>query len=143
MAFKFELLEAWKMSIVWTNEILELTETMPSRYQYSLGDQLRRAALSVPTNLAEGSGRDNPRERKYFYVVAKGSVYETVSLLVITKQRGLLDEELYQRFYTKGNEIASIISGLIKAAERELGSYKQSREDISDYSVKIDSSDSL
>ncbi|MFN2247984.1 MAG: four helix bundle protein [Candidatus Promineifilaceae bacterium] len=50
----------------------------------SKGDQIRRAALSVPTNIAEGSGRDQLKEKKYFYRIAKGSVYEIVSLLVMT-----------------------------------------------------------
>ncbi len=136
MTFKFELMEAWKRSILWSNEILEFTQDIPSRYQYSLGDQLRRAALSVPTNLAEGSGRDNPRERKYFYAIAKGSVYEAISLLVMAKHRKLLDENKYQHFYEEADELASMISGLIKAADREIATYKKLHEDYAEYNVE-------
>jgi four helix bundle protein len=135
MTFKFELMDAWKKSIAWANEILDFTETISQPYQFSLGDQLRRAALSVPTNLAEGSGRDNPRERKYFYAIAKGSVYEVVSLLFITKQRGLLSHQDYQKHYQDANEIAAMISGLINAAEREIIHSKQIREDTAEYST--------
>jgi four helix bundle protein len=142
MTFKFEQMETWQKSIAWADKILELSEGFPQRYQYSLGDQIRRAALSVPTNLAEGSGRDNPRERKYFYAIAKGSAYETVSLLIITKNRHLLDEQGYQQFYITANEIAAMISGLIKAAEREMTN-NQIREIQSDYTIDSNTNSKL
>jgi four helix bundle protein len=64
-----------------------------------LGEQLRRAALSIPTNLAESSGRDSPKEERYFYGIAKGSVYEVVSLLVMIGKRGGLTREVYREHY--------------------------------------------
>ncbi|MEM7803260.1 MAG: four helix bundle protein [Chloroflexota bacterium] len=75
MAFlKFERLDVWKRSIDWADEVFDVAQRLPREYQYSLSDQLRRAALSVPTNIAEGVGRDSEKETKYFYRVAKGSV---------------------------------------------------------------------
>ena len=79
--FKFERLDVWNRSIVWADSLFGIADSLPNRYQFSLGEQLRRAALSVPTNIAEGVGRDSQNESNYFYRIAKGSVYEVVSLL--------------------------------------------------------------
>jgi len=62
MGFKFERFEAWKRAIGFADEMFVLADALPQRYQFSLGEQLRRAALSIPTNLAEGAGRDNVSE---------------------------------------------------------------------------------
>lgn len=115
MTFKFERFEAWKRAIDFADAMFELADGLPQRYQFSLGEQLRRAALSVPTNLAEGSGRDNPKEERYFYRMAKGSVYEVVSLLVMTGKRGCLGREAYRAHYNEADELAAMISGAIKS----------------------------
>jgi four helix bundle protein len=116
MHFRFERFEAWKRAIEFAHQVMEYADELPARYQYSLGEQLRRAALSVPTNLAEGSGRDSPKEERYFYGIAKGSVYEVVSLLVIAGKRGHLTSEKYRAFYDEANELAAMISGAIQSA---------------------------
>jgi four helix bundle protein len=116
VTFKFERFEAWKRAIDFADAMFELADGLPQRYQFSLGEQLRRAALSVPTNLAEGSGRDNPKEERYFYGLAKGSVYEVVSLLVMMGKRGCLDREAYRAHYNEADELAAMISGAIKSA---------------------------
>ena len=95
MPFRFERFETWKRAIEFANAMFEIADRLPQKYQFSLGEQLRRAALSIPTNLAEGSGRDNPKEERYFYGIAKGSVYEVVSLLVMIGKRGHLSREEY------------------------------------------------
>jgi len=113
--FRFERFDAWKRAVEFADEMFELASWLPQRYQFSLGEQLRRAALSIPTNLAEGSGRDNPKEERYFYGLAKGSVYEVVSLLVVMGKRGCLSEEKYRRYYQEADELAAIITGAIKS----------------------------
>lgn len=74
MGFKFEKLDVWKRSINYADEMFQVADALPQKYQFSLGEQLRRAALSIPTNIAEGSGRDSSKSRAYFYRIAKGSV---------------------------------------------------------------------
>lgn len=115
MGFKFEKLEAWQKGVDFCDTVLAFTEGLPQRYQFSLGEQLRRAAVSVPTNIAEGSGRDNPRESYHFYEIAKGSVYEVISLLVICGKREMLTADQYRIFYDKADSLAAIISGLARA----------------------------
>ncbi len=115
MSFKYERFEAWRRAIAFADQMFALADTLPQRYQFSLGEQLRRAALSVPTNLAEGSGRGQLNEKRYFYRVAKGSIYEVVSLLVIINRREHLPDETYQMYYQEANEIAAMISGAINS----------------------------
>ena len=118
MGFKFERFEAWKRAIVFADEMFVLADALPQRYQFSLGEQLRRAALSIPTNLAEGAGRDNVNEECYFYRIAKGSVYEVLSLLVMFRRRGHLSDVLYRQHYQESDEIAAMISGAIRSKKR-------------------------
>ena len=113
MTFKFERFETWQRAIEFANEMFEIADGLPQKHQFSLGEQLRRAALSIPTNLAEGSGRENPREERHFYSLAKGSVYEVVSLLVMIGKRGHLSRETYRVHYREADELAAMISGAI------------------------------
>jgi four helix bundle protein len=117
MSFKFERLEAWQRAVEFANAMFDIADGLPQKYQFSLGEQLRRAALSVPTNIAEGSGRNSPKEARYFYNVSKGSVYECVSLLVMIGKRSHLSREAYQTHATEANEIAAMISGLMRVQQ--------------------------
>ena len=115
MPFKFEKLEAWQKAIDFCDKVLAYAEKLPQQYQFSLGEQLRRAAISIPTNIAEGCGRDNPKESRYFYGIAKGSVYEVVNLLVICGKRSLLTRDDYRAFYEAADPLAAVIHGLARA----------------------------
>jgi four helix bundle protein len=115
MGFKFERLEAWQRAIESANAMFEIADALPQQYQFSLGEQLRRASLSIPTNVAEGCGRDSPKEASYFYRISKGSVYECVSLMVMIGKRGQLNRELYQKLAAEADEIAAMLYGLIRA----------------------------
>lgn len=68
--FLFERFEAWKRAVEFADQLLAFSETIPATYRWSIGEQLRRASLSIPTNLAEGTGRAGQKERLYFYSVA-------------------------------------------------------------------------
>ena len=114
MSFKFERLDVWQRAIEFANVMFDIADALPQRYQFSLGEQLRRAALSVPTNIAEASGRDNPKEASFLYRVSKGSTYECVSLLVMFVKRGHLTQEVYQQHSTEANEIAAMVSKLAR-----------------------------
>ena len=110
--FKFERLDVWQRSIDWANMVFTVADNLPQKYQFSLGEQLRRAALSVPTNIAEGTGRARGKESAYFYRVSKGSIYEVVSLLVMCGKRSHLSQEKYRELRAEANEIAAMLSGL-------------------------------
>lgn len=118
MAFSFEKLDAWKRGLSFADAIFEIADSLPQQYQFSLGEQLRRAALSVPTNIAEGAGRFGKKEQAYFYSVAKGSVYEVVSLLAMAGKRNHLTHEKYMCLYQEADELAAMLNGLAKSARR-------------------------
>jgi len=117
MSFKFESLDVWKRSIDFADAMFSLADEIPQKYQFSLGEQLRRAALSIPTNIAEGGGRDSTKEKQYFFRIAKGSVYEVVSLMVMIGKRGFLDRDLYRKHYQEANEISAILTSLAKPSD--------------------------
>ena len=113
--FKFQKLVVWEKSIELADSLLSIVEGFPQMYQFSLGDQLRRSLISVPTNIAEGSGRKSNRESANFYNIAKGSLYEVISLLTISSKRRLLPRDFdRQGVFDQAEEIARMISGLIR-----------------------------
>lgn len=112
--FKFEQLNAWQDSIHIFEKVSEITDRIPNRYQSSIGDQIRRSCLSVSANIAEATGRESIKEQKYHYSVAKGSIYETVSLLHIIKNRTYINNEVFEKLYEELDEIAKMLHGLIR-----------------------------
>ena len=111
--FKFERLEVWKKSIVLYEKIVQVSNSIDQRDQFSLGEQIRRAALSISTNIAEGTGREGNKESKYFFNVAKGSVYEVVNLLHVMKRNGNFASSDYETLYEWCDEIAKMLSGIL------------------------------
>jgi four helix bundle protein len=110
--FRFEKLEVWKRSIAWADEIFTIADGLPQKYQFSLGEQMRRAALSVPTNIAEGTGRSLGKESAYFYRVSRGSLYEVVSLLIMCGKRDALSRDKYKELHAEANELAAMLTTL-------------------------------
>ncbi len=114
MAFKFERLEVWQLSIDFAHAMVLIANNLPKEYRFSLADQIRRAATSIPKNIAEGTGRETPKNQANFYRIAKGSAYEVVSLLVLTEKIGLIRRSDYEDHYNTANKIAAMLNGLIK-----------------------------
>ena len=112
--FNFQNLRVWQKSVNLIAELDSMLNDLPRKEQYSLGEQLRRASLSISCNIAEGSGRKSKREAGYFYNVAKGSVYETVSLMEVIKNKGYINITEHKRIYDTCEEIAKMLSGLMK-----------------------------
>lgn len=111
--FKFEKLDVWKKAVTLYEQISQLSDAIDRKHQFSLGEQIRRAALSISTNIAEGTGREGQKESKHFFNIAKGSVYEVVSLLRIMQSQGYVVEEEYGRLYGQCDEIARMLSGIL------------------------------
>jgi four helix bundle protein len=88
----------------------------PNAYRYRfLGDQLNRASTSISANIAEGSGRFTPPDNRRFFGIARGSVHECVPLLELALRRRLVSESGQSRLKSQLEEIARMLSGLIKA----------------------------
>lgn len=113
--FKFQKLDVWIKAINFCDRVLDIAENLPKAYQFSLGDQIKRAAISVPANIAEASGRRTLRESSNFFSLAKGSVYEVVSLLTIASKRKILPLKFPREdVYREADEISKMLSGLIR-----------------------------
>ena len=67
MTFKFQTLEVWKKSVEFADLMIEIADKLPQKYQFSFGEQLRRAGLSVPNGIAEGNGRKSIKEGNCYY----------------------------------------------------------------------------
>ncbi len=111
---RFEDLICWQKSRVLIKSIYEFFNTDKIKYDYGLRDQIRRAAVSIMLNIAEGFGRRTHKEFKAFLFIAHGSVSELQSSLYILSDLNYIDKVKFDEFYCKCEEISKIISGLIK-----------------------------
>src|SRR3954449_6547110 len=88
----YERFDAWKMAHKLALQIYEVTEGWPSSEKYGMTAQIRRAALSAPTNIAEGSAKRGPRELRRYLDIALGSLSEVSYILRFCRDRGILAE---------------------------------------------------
>jgi four helix bundle protein len=112
--FKFETLDVWKKAVDLYEKVSLLSRAIDQKDQFSIGEQVRRASLSVSTNIAEATGRDGEKESRHFFNIAKGSVYEVVSLLYLMRARGYVAQESFDSLYAQCDEIARMLSGIIR-----------------------------
>ena len=117
MVFMFENLDVYQKSVNYADEVLELTGSFPKGYRF-LVDQLSRAALSIAANIAEGNGRFTKPDRKNFFTIARGSVQECIPLLELAKRRNLISDSVQQQLRSQLEEIAKMLSGLIKGLDK-------------------------
>ena len=116
MAFAFEKLLVYQKSVDFADAICQQTEQFPRGYGF-LVDQLNRAALSIAANIAEGNGRFTKPDRRHFFGISRGSVQECVPLLELAFRRKLLSESDHIELKARLEEIARMLSGLIKGLE--------------------------
>ena len=86
-------LEVWQKSMDLAVEIYELSKQLPSTENYALADQMRRAVVSIPSNIAEGHGRGTEREFQRFLAIANGSCAELQTQLLLSERIGYLSHE--------------------------------------------------
>lgn len=94
-------------------QIYELLKKFPREEQFALSDQLRRAVISIPSNIAEGSGRNSQKDQAHFYNIAYGSLMEVFSQLDIACDLGYICQEEFNQLVLLINEEAKMLSGLI------------------------------
>jgi len=115
MRFLFEDLLVYKKAMELAKSILAITAHAP-RGTASLVDQLRRAAMSIPANLAEGSGRWHTNDRKHFFWIARGSVHECIVFIELGVAVNVFTNIQENDLRNQLEEIARMIAGLIKAS---------------------------
>ena len=110
----FTDLEAWKEGHKFVLIIYKITKEFPKDEMFGLTSQLRRAAVSIVSNIAEGFTRESLKEKARFYFISKSSNTEVQSQLLIAKDLGYIDEEVFKRVAEQSIKVNKLISGLIK-----------------------------
>jgi len=116
--FKFEKLHVWNKAADFSIEIFKIADIIPQKYQFSFGEQLKRATLSITNNIAEGAGRKTKKESNDFFNIAKGSTYEVINILIILHKNKIisLENSLKKRLYSNADEICKMLAGLVKSS---------------------------
>ena len=106
----YEDLLAWQKSMLLAKKVYLIQKGLPKEELYGLGDQIRRAVVSIPSNIAEGFGRGSDAEFKRFLAIARGSLFEVRTQLQFVSELGFLqlESELLQLI----DEVSKLISGL-------------------------------
>lgn len=110
----YKNLQVWQQSILFTTEIYKLTSTFPKDEIYGLVSQIRRAVVSIPSNIAEGYGRSTNTDLVHFLYTALGSSNEVDTQLVIALNVGYITEEQYEAMDIINAEINARLRALIK-----------------------------
>ena len=119
MKFGYEDLEVWNKAVDFAVQVIETVDTISTdRKHYRLLEQIESCSTSVSMNLAEGKGRYSKKEFIQYCYIARGSLYETMTLLVIFKRIKWINESEYKNLETIGKEIAAMIMGLIKSLRK-------------------------
>ena len=115
MGQSYRELIAWQKARALVSEIYKGTESFPSKEQYGLTSQIRRAAVSVPSNIAEGQARHSQKEFKHFLSHARGSLAEVETQLILAQDLGFLSEAEGTRLLAVAAELGRILNALIAA----------------------------
>lgn len=101
----------WKLAVDFVKEIYELLYGFPVSENFILSSQIKRAGISVPSNIAEGAGRVSKKEKIHFVDIANGSLCEVLCQLKIALELGYIDEDSYVAMKNKASKIAMMLGG--------------------------------
>jgi four helix bundle protein len=119
--FNFEELDIWQRAVDFADEVIDVAEKLNSpRQHYRLIEQLEAAATSVALNIAEGKGRYSKKEFIQYLYIARGSLFETVTLLKIFEKRDWVDKIRLDSLSNNASELAKMLNGFISAIKKSL-----------------------
>lgn len=107
-------LDVWKKSIDFVTKLYKETVDFPKQEAYGITNQIRRAAISIPSNIAEGAARDSNKEYIRFLYIALGSIAEIETQLIIANNLHYFDDESFNKLEEDRDEIARMLYGLIR-----------------------------
>jgi four helix bundle protein len=117
--FRFEKLNVWQKAVGFADRIYEVTRQFPADERFGLTSQMRRASVSISSNIVEGSGRSSNRDFVQFIEITYGSVMEVVSQLQIAFRQSFVAAEVRDELYESAEELARLLSGLKASLLRE------------------------
>ena len=110
--FGFEKLDVWQKAIGLSDKVYALTRGFPSDERFGLTSQMRRSAVSIASNIAEGSGRGSTTDFARFIEFSYSSLMELITQSIIANRQGFLSDSDYETTYQQSEEIARLLSGL-------------------------------
>ena len=122
----FTDLNTWKEGHKLVLMVYKITKSFPRDETYSLVDQMRRAAVSITSNVAEGFGRQGYKEKIQFYYLSQGSLIEIKNQLIIAKDVNYIDETVYVNVKKQADVAHALLQGLIRSSKNILNSYHKS-----------------
>ena len=117
MARDYRELEVWRLAMDLTEAIYLLTRSFPKAEEFRLTSQLLRAAASVPANIAEGNARSGRKDYARFVSIARGSLAETETLLMLARRVELSSPEVIDPILTQADRVGRMLNGLHRSLE--------------------------
>ena len=129
MAGAYTELRAWKQAVDLVLEVYRTTQQFPKTELYGLTNQIRRSAVSVPSNVAEGKGRSSDREFALFLSHARGSLLELETQLLIASKLGYTGKEQSESLGTRTEQLAKTLNALLNVVKEKKGKPTRTREE--------------
>ena len=107
-------LQVWQKSMTLVTEVYKISKGFPKDEAYGLTSQIRRCAISIPSNMAEGYGRNSTNEYIHFLRIARGSLYELQTQMEISMNLCYLNRDEFDKLYEVSREIERMLSSLIR-----------------------------
>jgi four helix bundle protein len=111
---------AWQKSIDLVSDVYSITKLFPAEEKFGIVSQLNRAAVSIPSNIAEGWGRESSKNYLQFLRISRGSVMELETLMIISKNLGYIEKEKQELITNRIEEVGKILQGLIKGVQQKI-----------------------
>jgi four helix bundle protein len=111
---KYKTVEAWQKALSLANAVYDAVQRFPKSERFELGSQMRRAAMSVPSNIAEGKGRGTDRDYRCFVIRARGSLFELETQIEFARMRTFIDEETARALLAQSEDVGGKIGALIR-----------------------------
>ncbi|MCX6735923.1 MAG: four helix bundle protein [Candidatus Parcubacteria bacterium] len=116
----FTQLEVWKTGHKTVLDVYLITKKFPKEEIFGITSQMRRCAVSITSNIAEGFGRFSYKEKVQFYAIARGSITELQNQLLISKDIGYLSKSEFERIAKKTVDTHKMLQGLIKSSQKRI-----------------------
>lgn len=110
--FRFEKLDVWRESLVYAKHVYEVCKQFPRDELFGLTSQIKRAVLSISSNIAEGSGSSSKKDFAHFLDIAVKSVFETVSQLFFAKELEFIQQNIFNKLYNEAEILVKKIQSL-------------------------------
>lgn len=131
-------LDVWKQARSLVKSVYQLSNNFPKTEQYGLVSQLRRAAISVPSNIAEGCGRNHYKDSIQFFFVARGSLYEIETQLILSSDLGFILEDELNKELEQVTQCKKLLNGFINYFQKQSNDNRPQtvNETVSEYLLR-------